>query len=355
MTGCTNGLGLHCVKHLSRELKSNEDAFIIFGCRNLSAARDVADSISKTENFPRSRLIVLDTPLDTSEMSSVRSYTRAVIDWLGTEKRIKALINNAGIGGNPVFTKTSAGHEKIFATNHLGHFLLTVLLLPFIDERIVNVSSEVHDPATKTPLPDPELGWPSSDHEYDHYLLKGEPLSGENDQTSGGRRYSRSKLCNIFFTNELALRLTGTIPAYIDSTPTLVEQLAQRPKCTLPHARNIKVTSFNPGLMLDTNFATGVAGRFLGGFVYILSPLLRLSSLGKIMRDGGTSGKNLADIATGRIDASATATYFSDRESHSTSVFSLSERAVTKLQVELWDLSIQWAGITKEELEKAGL
>lgn len=62
---------------------------------------------------------------------------------------IRLIINNAGVGGSPTLSFSPQGFESIFATNHLGHFLLTILLLPASTAtgsaslRIINVSSEV--------------------------------------------------------------------------------------------------------------------------------------------------------------------------------------------------------------------
>ena len=65
-------------------------------------------------------------------------------------------------------------------SNHLGHFLLTILLLPVLTDngRVVNVSSEVHDPANKAPLPDAGLFWPETAEEYDSRLAGGAPGTG---------------------------------------------------------------------------------------------------------------------------------------------------------------------------------
>lgn len=66
---------------------------------------------------------------------------------------INLIINNAGVGGMPALKPSRQGFDTIFATNHLGHFLLTLLLLPVTTAatpgefhpplRIINVSSEV--------------------------------------------------------------------------------------------------------------------------------------------------------------------------------------------------------------------
>ena len=65
-----------------------------------------------------------------------------------TEPKIHILINNAGVMMCP-YKKTDDGYEMQFQTNHLGHFLLTLLLLPKIKNsapgcRIINVSSMEH-------------------------------------------------------------------------------------------------------------------------------------------------------------------------------------------------------------------
>lgn len=103
------------------------------------------------------------------------------------------LINNAGIMAAP-FALTPQGHEIQFGTNHVGHFLLTSLLLPTLqrtaeqpgaDVRIVNVSSAGHAMA------------PSGGVVWDQASLEG---------YSTWRRYGQSKLANILFARELARR-----------------------------------------------------------------------------------------------------------------------------------------------------
>ena len=68
-------------------------------------------------------------------------------DWLSRYDRLNLLINNAGVMACPL-TRTAEGWELQFATNHLGHFLLTSLLVPALKAgapaRIVNLSSSGH-------------------------------------------------------------------------------------------------------------------------------------------------------------------------------------------------------------------
>ncbi|XP_043082350.1 retinol dehydrogenase 12 isoform X3 [Puntigrus tetrazona] len=106
------------------------------------------------------------------------------------EKRVDILINNAGIMMCP-YSKTADGFEMQFGVNHLGHFLLTYLLLDLLKKsspsRIINVASVAHT-------------W-GSIHLDDINSEKG---------YSPRRAYGQSKLANILCTRSLAKRLQGS-------------------------------------------------------------------------------------------------------------------------------------------------
>ena len=164
VTGCTQGLGYHTVKSLAKNLSSGEQLpydCVVLSCRNAKWAKEVSENIVQSTKCEPSRLIVLDVPCDFSDIESVRLYYSALAKFLGNRK-IVSLINNAGIGGNPDHRKSAQGFDLIWATNHLGHFLLTILCLPHFatNSRIVNVSSGTHDPANKTGCPDAHEFWP---------------------------------------------------------------------------------------------------------------------------------------------------------------------------------------------------
>jgi NAD(P)-dependent dehydrogenase (short-subunit alcohol dehydrogenase family) len=96
---------------------------------------------------------------------------------------------------------SSDGFELTFAANHLGHFLLTNLLLERLGAqapaRIVIVSSGVHDPAMRTGLPHPSIS------DFETLAATG---SGTKGQFNGRLAYVNSKLCNLWFAYELARR-----------------------------------------------------------------------------------------------------------------------------------------------------
>lgn len=113
-------------------------------CRSIekaeAAAEDIRNESAKVQNTGE----ILIVKLDLSSLKSVRSCA----DHLNrSETRIDLLINNAAVCSCPK-TITEDGFEMQFGTNHLGHFLFTLLLLPKIiksaPSRVVNVSSVTH-------------------------------------------------------------------------------------------------------------------------------------------------------------------------------------------------------------------
>jgi len=124
------------------------------------------------------------------DLASMASIRRFAGEFIARYHHLDVLINNAGI-----FTETRKetedGFEYQIGVNHLGHFLLTHLLLDLLKKsspsRIINVSSGAHY-GGKIDLNDLQL----------------------RNKYSGWKAYAQSKLANILFTYELAHRLTGT-------------------------------------------------------------------------------------------------------------------------------------------------
>jgi NAD(P)-dependent dehydrogenase (short-subunit alcohol dehydrogenase family) len=117
-------------------------------------------------------------PLDLADLGSVRAFAGA---WEGD---LDVLVNNAGVMATPE-RRTSDGFELQIATNHLGPFALTNLLLPHITDRVVTVSSGMHRTG-KIRLDD--LNW-------------------EHGRYQRWAAYNQSKLANLLFTGELQRRL----------------------------------------------------------------------------------------------------------------------------------------------------
>ena len=205
ITGANSGLGFQTALKIARH---SQDFEIILACRNIEKAHRAMEQIIQKTGHPYVSVLQLDTSSLASVRQFVKEYKRK------HNKPIYALLCNAGIGGtNDKSQLSEDGFDIIFATNHLGHFLLTNLLLPFMDKegKILVTASDMHNP----PL---EKG-----QTFD--WLGTEALAHPNEAMKANRlRYSYSKLCNVYFVYELARRLTA-------------------------QGSHIKVNAFNPGLM----------------------------------------------------------------------------------------------------------
>jgi len=126
--------------------------------------------------------------LDLSDLGSVRD---AATSFLEPYEPLHVLINNAGVGGARGVTKQ--GFEMTFGVNHLGHFLLTQLLLDRLvasaPARVVTVASDAH---------------------YNARGVDFEALRRPARGITGLGEYAVSKLCNVLFAQELARRTAGT-------------------------------------------------------------------------------------------------------------------------------------------------
>jgi len=137
ITGGNRGLGYEAVKKL---IKSG--FHVILGVRRPS---ELHEKLTK-ENITEGTFEALE--LDTSSLESVKTFAEKILE---KNYQIHVLINNAGIMFGPR-KESTGGFEMQLATNHLGHFLLTHLLLPKLKEsgrkescsRIINVSSCAH-------------------------------------------------------------------------------------------------------------------------------------------------------------------------------------------------------------------
>ena len=179
ITGANTGIGKQTAIDLAKR-----NARVIIGCRNVERGKQAEMDIrnlSKNENV-HFRL------LDLASFASIRKFCSQV---LAEEPRLDILINNAGIMRCPHW-KTEDGFEMQFGVNHLGHFLLTNLLLERIKEapagRIVVVSSLGHKRAKEINFDDI-----NSTQLYDPKFA-----------------YGQSKLANNLFTIALHKRLAGT-------------------------------------------------------------------------------------------------------------------------------------------------
>jgi NAD(P)-dependent dehydrogenase (short-subunit alcohol dehydrogenase family) len=175
VTGATSGIGYETAVELAAH-----GAHTVLACRDLVAGRQCADRIAAAT--PAASVEVLE--VDLASLASVRAAARTCT---AEHARLDVLVNNAGVMGSP-FAVTEDGFERQYATNHLGPFALTGLLLPVLlttrGARVVTVSSLMHR-AGRIRRDDPQRLAGS----YHRWLA-----------------YCDTKLANLLFTYELDRR-----------------------------------------------------------------------------------------------------------------------------------------------------
>ena len=175
ITGASSGLGLETARALVRR-----GATVVLGCRSRQRSEQARTSL--LADAAGGAIDLLD--LDLADLASVRAAARELADRYG---RLDLLINNAGVMGLPR-SLTSDGFEMQFGVNHLGHYALTMALLPLLRAR----------PASRVVT-----------------VTSGAQYFGRIafDDLQGERRYDRwaaygqSKLANVMFALELQQQL----------------------------------------------------------------------------------------------------------------------------------------------------
>jgi retinol dehydrogenase 12 len=180
VTGANSGIGRAMVEALAAR-----GGQVVLAARSEERTRPVLDGIRAR----RPSAAVEFLHVDVSDLASVR---RAAATYLATGRPLDVLVNNAGVGGTNGLS--ADGFDLTYATNHIGPFLLTSLLLPAIERapqgRIVNVSSIGHMQVKR-------IDWTLLER-------RTEP------RKSGFLDYGITKLMNILHAKELARRLAGT-------------------------------------------------------------------------------------------------------------------------------------------------
>lgn len=185
ITGANAGLG----RELAEDL-AGRGAKIVLAVRDVAAAEDVVAEIKQRYSYADLDIVHLD-------LMSLESVRKCAETLLERYPQINILVLNAGVSMPPTQgVKTCDGFEVNFGVNHLGHFLLTNLLVERLKDsapsRIVIVSSKLHEQGV--------LDW--------------EALEGSKVFETSGRRgpnaaYCTSKLANVLFGVKLAELLSG--------------------------------------------------------------------------------------------------------------------------------------------------
>ncbi len=182
VTGANSGIGLVVAKQLAQQ-----GATVVMACRRIA---DAQRCITEAGSL-RGELVAMR--LDLGDLASVRAFAS---EFCAQHTKLDGLINNAGVMNTPK-GETKDGFELQIGINHLGHFLLTELLLDLLKKsapsRIVNVSSCYHDKAM------------GREGEVDLA-----DLHFKRRRYDGWKAYAQSKLANVLHAKKLAEVLQGS-------------------------------------------------------------------------------------------------------------------------------------------------
>ncbi|XP_067682888.1 retinol dehydrogenase 13-like [Haliotis asinina] len=277
ITGANTGIGKEVARDLARR-----GGRVIMACRDLDKCeRARAEIVVETAN----RNIKCQL-LDLASIGSIKAFAKAVNQ---NEKRLDILINNAGIMRCPKLL-TEDGFEMQLGVNHLGHFLLTHLLLDKLKasapSRIINVSSLAHSRGR----------------------INFEDLNSATTYNPAAA-YEQSKLANVLFTLELAKRLKDT---------------------------GVTCNAVNPGLVKTE------IGRHLSVTKSYISSFLLFPFLWLMLKTPRQGAQTTLYAALDPNLAKVTGKYLSDCEEQALSEKVLDEAVVKRL----WAISEKWTRIT---------
>ncbi|XP_037040061.1 retinol dehydrogenase 13-like isoform X2 [Bradysia coprophila] len=277
ITGCNTGIGKETALELAKR-----GAHIYMACRDMKKCEEARKEIVLDTNNGN----VYCRECDLASFKSIRNF---VSQFQKDSERLDVLINNAGVMRCPKWT-TKDGIEMQLGVNHMGHFLLTLLLLDTLKKsspsRIVVVSSIAHERG-KINLDDL-----NSDQSYDE-----------------GAAYNQSKLANVLFANELAKKLAGT---------------------------GVTVNSVHPGIV-DTDiirhmsfYSSWIANIFIRPFVW------------PFVKNPKSGAQTVIALALDPELEKTSGTYFCDLKPSK-----ISEAAADAKTAEwLWRVSEKWTGVS---------
>jgi len=267
ITGTTHGIGRVTSRELARAGKT-----VVMLCRDVAAAGAVRDEVRR--HAPGASLEVVHC--DLASLASVRQAAAAV---RRDYPPLGLLVNNAGMVSTRRRTSVD-GFELTFATNHLGPFLLTALLLDHLDEgaRIVTVASRIHYRGR----------------------LDLAAITDAGVRYGATAAYAQSKLANVMHTFALARRMAGS---------------------------GISVNCLHPGV---------VATNLLPRWLRVIKPLIT-----RVMFDAERGARTTIHLALDSGVSGVTGRYFDEYQLPRDAAPLANDVA---LQESLWKTSVAWTG-----------
>ena len=245
VTGASSGIGTETARALA-----SAGVEVTLAVRNLEAGRKAADRIA--DELPSGAGVLRVSPLDLADPASVAGFVSA---WTGP---LHILVNNAGVMALPQLTRTPAGYEMQFATNHLGHFALARGLHRWLGEaggaRVVSVASIGHQ---FCPVVFDDL----------HYRFR------PYDQWTS---YGQSKTANVLFAvgagqrwSDDGIAVNALMPGNVASTalarhmtPDDLAAFGETTDLALPPAKSIEQGAATSVLLAASPNVEGVTGRY---------------------------------------------------------------------------------------------
>ena len=245
VTGASSGIGSETARALA-----SAGVEVTLAVRNLEAGRKAADRIA--DELPSGARVLRVSPLDLADPASVAGFVSA---WTGP---LHILVNNAGVMALPQLTRTPAGYEMQFATNHLGHFALARGLHRWLGEaggaRVVSVASIGHQ---FCPVVFDDL----------HYRFR------PYDQWTS---YGQSKTANVLFAvgagqrwSDDGIAVNALMPGNVASTalarhmtPDDLAAFGETTDLALPPAKSIEQGAATSVLLAASPNVEGVTGRY---------------------------------------------------------------------------------------------
>jgi NAD(P)-dependent dehydrogenase (short-subunit alcohol dehydrogenase family) len=245
VTGASSGIGTETARALA-----SAGVEVTLAVRNLEAGRKAADRIA--DELPSGARVLRVSPLDLADPASVAGFVSA---WTGP---LHILVNNAGVMALPQLTRTPAGYEMQFATNHLGHFALARGLHRWLGEaggaRVVSVASIGHQ---FCPVVFDDL----------HYRFR------PYDQWTS---YGQSKTANVLFAvgagqrwSDDGIAVNALMPGNVASTalarhmtPDDLAAFGETTDLALPPAKSIEQGAATSVLLAASPNVEGVTGRY---------------------------------------------------------------------------------------------
>jgi NAD(P)-dependent dehydrogenase (short-subunit alcohol dehydrogenase family) len=238
ITGANTGIGLATAQALARR-----GASLVLAGRSRDKTEPVVAELRRLAGHERVSFLSLDL----ARLASVRA---AAAELAARPEPIHVLINNAGLAGQRGLT--ADGFEMTFGTNHLGHFLLTTLLLDKLrasaPARVVNVASKAH------------------------YQARGIDWDAQRRPTrsfTGLDEYAVSKLANVLFSNELGRRVVADgITSYALHPGVIASEIWKRIPWPVRQVALAFMSSPEEGAATSLHCATSPAAAKESGLYY---------------------------------------------------------------------------------------